>query len=128
MADRKKYSYQVRRVEEQNEWDQGKESVPMAELNGSGVMIAFFIVICASGFAVWLLRRAFSGAGAVVLVFGVILASILLAVVCGMAWNTLRQFRERGQMAAMVLTAFSFAAALMIGVGIGLSLPVLFVM
>ncbi len=128
MADKKQYQYQVRQANEKKpfEWSGKDGSDAMVEINGCGVIIAFFVVVCASGFALWLLRHARNDVGAVAFVFSIVLGVVLLGIVGGMAWSTLRQFREQQRMEAVVLTAISFAAAIVIGVAIGLSLPTTF--
>lgn len=125
MADRSNYSYQVRQVNEKKGfgWSAQGGSDAMTELNGCGVIIAFFIVVCASGGALWLLRHAMSGAGAITFVFSIALAVILFGVMSGMAWTTLRQFWEQNRKEAVVVTAISFLAAAIIGAAIGLTIP-----
>ena len=130
MAGRSNYSYQVRQVNEKKGfgWSKPSGTDAMAEINGCGVIIAFFIVVCGSGCALWLLRHAMSGAGAVTFVFSVVLMVVLLGVMSGMAWATLRQFWEQDRKEAVVVTAISFTAAAIIGAAIGLSVPLTMVM
>lgn len=125
MADRSNYSYQVRQVNEKKGfgWSTQGSSDAMMELNGCGVIIAFFVVVCASGGALWLLRHAMSGAGAITFVFSIALAVVLFSVMSGMAWTTLRQFWEQNRKEAVVVTAISFLAAAIIGAAIGLTIP-----
>lgn len=129
MAKKKKRSYRVERVDETKPdklpyTDPEHKPMPMAEINGSGVALAFFVLICAAGFTVYLLHRAFSGVGTGTMIGCLVVAVILVAAVIGMMATTIAKFREDGHRLRLVLTVISFFTALCIGVAVGLSMPI----
>lgn len=129
MAKKEERSYRVQRVEEtkpEKEWCEAPEMkpMPMAEINSGGVAIAFFVLICAAGFTVYLLHRVFRGVGIGTAIGCLVVAAILIAAVIGMIATTIHKFREDTHRLRLVLTIISFFTALCIGVAVGLSMPV----
>ena len=98
--------------------------MPMTEINGSGVALAFFILICASGFSVFMFRRAFSGIEIGYAIACVAAALIAVAAMIGMIVTTISKFREDTHRLRLVLTVISFFTALCIGAAIGFTMPV----
>ena len=125
MAKKEKKIYRVERVDETQPEQQTSElrPMPMAEINGSGVALAFFILICAAGFTVYLLRREFSGNGIGLMLGCLVVAAILVAAVIGMIATTLATFRADKHRLRLVLTILSFFTALCIGASLGMTMP-----
>lgn len=129
MAGKEKFKYRVQRIDEDLRSDRQETSpdlppMPMAEINGSGVALAFFVLICAAGFSVFLFRRAFSGIGIGYAIACVAVALIAIAAMIGMIATTISKFREDTQRIRLVLTVISFFTALCIGAAIGFTMPV----
>ena len=129
MEKKDNFKYRVHRIDEElrgNEQDSASAMppMPMAEINGSGVALAFFILICASGFSVFMLRRAFSGIEIGYAIACVAAALIAVAAMIGMIVTTISKFREDTHRLRLVLTVISFFTALCIGAAIGFTMPV----
>ncbi|MCI6832472.1 MAG: hypothetical protein MR896_10385 [Clostridiales bacterium] len=129
MEKKDNFKYRVQRIDEElrgNEQDPSTEMppMPMAEINGSGVALAFFILICASGFSVFMFRRAFSGIEIGYAIACVAAALIAVAAMIGMIVTTISKFREDTHRLRLVLTVISFFTALCIGAAIGFTMPV----
>lgn len=129
MEKKDNFKYRVQRIDEElraNEQDPSTEMppMPMAEINGSGVALAFFILICASGFSVFMFRRAFSGIEIGYAIACVAVALIAVAAMIGMIVTTISKFREDTRRLRLVLTVISFFTALCIGAAIGFTMPV----
>ena len=129
MENKDNFKYRVQRIDEElrgNEQDSASAMppMPMAEINGSGVALAFFILICASGFSVFMLRRAFSGIEIGYAIACVAAALIAVAAMIGMIVTTISKFREDTHRLRLVLTVISFFTALCIGAAIGFTMPV----
>ena len=129
MEKKDNFKYRVQRIDEElrgNEQDSASAfpPMPMAEINGSGVALAFFILICASGFSVFMLRRAFSGIEIGYAIACVAAALIAVAAMIGMIVTTISKFREDTHRLRLVLTVISFFTALCIGAAIGFTMPV----
>lgn len=129
MEKKDNFKYRVQRIDEElraNEQDPSTEMppMPMAEINGSGVALAFFILICASGFSVFMFRRAFSGIEIGYAIACVAVALIAVAAMIGMIVTTISKFREDTHRLRLVLTVISFFTALCIGAAIGFTMPV----
>lgn len=129
MEKKDNFKYRVQRIDAElrgNEQDSASAMppMPMAEINGSGVALAFFILICASGFSVFMLRRAFSGIEIGYAIACVAAALIAVAAMIGMIVTTISKFREDTHRLRLVLTVISFFTALCIGAAIGFTMPV----
>ena len=129
MEKKDNFKYSVQRIDEElrgNEQDSASAMppMPMAEINGSGVALAFFILICASGFSVFMLRRAFGGIEIGYAIACVAAALIAVAAMIGMIVTTISKFREDTHRLRLVLTVISFFTALCIGAAIGFTMPV----
>ena len=129
MEKKDNFKYRVQRIDEElrgNEQDSASAMppMPMAEINGSGVALAFFILICASGFSVFMFRRAFSGIEIGYAIACVAAALIAVAAMIGMIVTTISKFREDTHRLRLVLTVISFFTALCIGAAIGFTMPV----
>ena len=129
MEKKDNFKYRVQRIDEElrgNEQDSASAMppMPMAEINGSGVALAFFILICASGFSVFMLRSAFSGIEIGYAIACVAAALIAVAAMIGMIVTTISKFREDTHRLRLVLTVISFFTALCIGAAIGFTMPV----
>lgn len=129
MEKKDNFKYRVQRIDEElraNEQDPSTEMppMPMAEINGSGVALAFFILICASGFSVFMFRRAFSGIEIGYAIACVAAALIAVAAMIGMIVTTISKYREDTHRLRLVLTVISFFTALCIGAAIGFTMPV----
>ena len=129
MEKKDSFKYRVQRIDEElrgNEQDSASAMppMPMAEINGSGVALAFFSLICASGFSVFMLRRAFSGIEIGYAIACVAAALIAVAAMIGMIVTTISKFREDTHRLRLVLTVISFFTALCIGAAIGFTMPV----
>lgn len=129
MEKKDNFKYRVQRIDEEL---RGTEQnpvpdippMPMAEINGSGVALAFFVLICAAGFSVFLVRRAFSGIEIGYAIACVAAALIVVAAMIGMIAATISKFREDTHRLRLVLTVISFFTALCIGAAIGFTMPV----
>ena len=129
MEKKDNFKYRVQRIDEElraNEQDpsSGMPPMPLSEINGSGVALAFFILICASGFSVFMFRRAFSGIEIGYAIACVAAALIAVAAMIGMIVTTISKFREDTHRLRLVLTVISFFTALCIGAAIGFTMPV----
>lgn len=129
MGKKDNFKYRVQRIDEDLRGDEQNPApdippMPMAEINGSGVALAFFVLICAAGFSVFLFRRAFSGIEIGYAIACVAAALIAVAAVIGMIVTTISKFREDTYRLRLVLTVISFFTALCIGTAIGFTMPV----
>lgn len=129
------YDYRVERVDEiqldETQPDEIQEQiemqpVPMEEINEGGVMVAFFILICAVGFTVYLFQRIFLGGGSIgSRIACVALAAIVVLAVLGMISTTIAKYRGDGNRKQLALALLVYAAAIAIGVAVGCSMGAL---
>jgi hypothetical protein len=127
MAEKKERNYRVERVPEENEQNARsytEDPIPMVEINGSGVALAFLVLICAAGFAVYLLHRIVSGVGIGTMIGCLLVVVVLIAAIIGMIATTVAEFRKDKHRLRLILTVISFFTALCIGAVIGMSMPV----
>ena len=128
MANKKeRMKYQVTPVDDDWTPEQGVPEIkpmPMLDINGAGVTVSLFILACAAGFAVYLVHRAFSGVSAGVMVGCLLVAALVVGAVLGMMATTLARYHKRRKHGMMIVIALAYAAAIAVGIVLGLHIPV----
>ncbi len=127
--DKEKRKYTVRRVDDETKQPEPQEpmpeipDMPMLEIGTSAALLAFFVLVCASAFGVFLVGRMTGGHGMGTIIGCLLMLIVLIGAIAGIFVTTLGKFKRAGSKGKLAFVLVLYVAAVVIGVAVGRYMP-----